>query len=53
MGVSESRGFLLGVLILRGSYYLGINIGVPFFRTPPNHSDLTSGLRDWGLGFRV
>ena len=34
-GVSEIRGTLLGVLLIRESYYLGVYFRVPSFREPP------------------
>ena len=35
MGVSEIRGYLLGVLMIRKSCYLGFKLGVPYFRNTP------------------
>ena len=36
MGVSEITDTLLGVLIIRASYYLEYIFGVPYFRKPPS-----------------
>ena len=35
LGVSEIRGSLIGVPLMRESYYLGTLLGVPDFRKPP------------------
>ena len=36
-GVSENLGgYLIEVLITRGSYYLGFDMHIPYFRKPPS-----------------
>ena len=56
VGVSENGGggggTLLGVLILRESYYVGSILGVPYFRKPPHVSLETKSLtKPQGCGF--
>ena len=39
LGVSENMGYLLGVLLIREFYYLGVVLGSLTFATPPPHID--------------
>ena len=39
MGVYDIRGCLFGVLMIRGSYYLGLYKWVPYYGTPQMNSN--------------